>query len=56
MIEKTPATTPPTVPGWYVVWIPWGRPTVLWWGASSTEWRAGCVLQNVTHYAGPLPE
>lgn len=52
----TNAKTPPTEPGWYVVRLRCSdRPLVLWWSRLSTQWRAGCQVQRVAAWMGPLP-
>lgn len=45
----------PTIPGHYLAWIDFDRPTVMWWSKHSTDWRRGAVLVHPKLWAGPLP-
>jgi len=58
-LEVRPGTEAPprNVSGWFLAWPQHSdRPLVLWRGPSSTDWRAGCVVQRVDAWAGPLPD
>lgn len=51
-----PATTNPTVSGWYAVLIEHSdRPLVLWWSATWSErWLHGARRVNARAWVGPF--
>jgi hypothetical protein len=55
-LTKTDASTNPTEPGCYVVWLLGSKyPQVLFWNGSGL-WRRGSMRVHATHWMGPLPE
>lgn len=51
----TPATTPPTLLGWYAAKLHASdRPVVLWWNPARPEWRNGTQRVQVEAWLGLL--
>lgn len=54
-LDLIPMSTPPTVPGWYVVYLGFGGPTTCYFSGHERSFRRGPTRINATHYIGPLP-
>lgn len=54
--EVSYAPAVPTRPGWYLAYIGYARPLLLWWSSAARGWAEGGTAYEVDAFIGPFPE